>query len=203
MPSLTDIVKTTFVQELSGVQMANHIFWRIDDLGTNPANTVALGQIMTGYYDAVKATLAPAWSLVCAIMENLSAIEAKSIVFDSLPGTGLVDAHPQDQVVRLNRYSVAVPPANGTLRVAGFNQSGVVESLSTRGRVNDTAEFLPIRNFLRTQQIFATEWTVTPMMRMVETPGNPPIYQFQPVQQCLLQPTFLKLRGRKTSLCAA
>lgn len=203
MPSLTDIISTTFVQELSGVQMANKLYWRIDDLGSNPTNGAALLQIMTEYHSVIKAALAPSWALVCGIYENVTTVEAKAIQFTNLVGTSLVDSHPQDQVVRLNRYAVAVPPAAETLRVSAFNQSGVAEEFSTRGRVNDTAEFLALRNFLRIQQIFATEWTITPMSRNLQSDGPPKVHQFNAVHQCLLNTTFLKLRSRKTNLCVA
>jgi hypothetical protein len=203
MPSLSDVVSVTLVQELAGVQMANKLYLRIDDLGTNPTVVAALVDIMTEYHNVIKAALTPAWALVCGIYENLTDIEAKAITFTNLVGTGVGDSHPQDQVVRLNRYSVSVAPANGSLRVSAFNQSGVLESLSTRTRVNDTAEFLALRNFLRVQQIFGTEWTVTPMSRNRIELIKPFTYQFNEVSQCLLQTTFYKLRSRKTSLCVA
>jgi len=203
MPDLGDVIATTFVQELSGVQMANKLYWRIDDLGSNPSTVDALIDIMTEYHSVIKGALAPAWALVCGIYENMTQNEAKAITFTNLVGTSIVDSHPQDQVVRLNRYAVAVAPADETLRVSGFNQSGVAEEFSTRGRVNDTSEFLALRNFLRTQQIFATEWTVTPMSRNLQSDGPPPVYQFNVVSQCLLNTRFLKLRTRKTSLCVA
>lgn len=201
MPNLNDVVSVTLVQELAGVQMANKLFLRIDDLGTNPTVVTALVQIMTEYHTTIKATLSANWSLVCGIYENLTDIEAKAITFTNLVGTHLLDCHPQDQVVRLNRYSTSVAPANGSLRVAAFNQSGVAEALSTRGRINDTAEFLNLRNFLRVQQIFGTEWTVTPMSRNRIELVPPFTYQFNVVDQCLLQPTLFKLRSRKTNLC--
>lgn len=203
MPSLGDVISTVLVQELGGVQMANKLYWKVDDLGSNPSNTAALSQIMVEYHDVIKAALAPTWSLVCGIYANETAVEAKSIVFTDLVGTSLVGSHPQDQPVRLNRYAVSVAPANGSLRVSGFHQSGVSEDFSTRGRVNDTAEFLALRNFLRSQQIFATEWTLTPQSRNRIELVPPFTYQFNAVTQCLLNPTFLKLRSRKTSLCLA
>lgn len=203
MPELNDIIATTFVQELSGVQMANKVYWRVNDLGGNPTTTVALLQIMVEYHDRIKAVLAPAWQLVCGIYENMTDVEAKAIAFTTLVGTSLIDSHPQDQVVRLNRYSLAVAPANQTLRVSAFNQSGVSEDFSTKGRINDTSEFLALRNFLRIQQIFGTDWTLTPMSRNIQSLGPPKVYQFNVVHQCLLNPTLLKLRTRKTSLCVA
>lgn len=203
MPSLNDVVKVTLVQELSGVQMANHLFWRIDDLGTNPTTVAALIDIMEGYHDAIKGALSDEWALVCGVYENLTNVEAKAITFTNLVGTIEQPSHPQDQVVRLNRYALSVSPANGSMRVSAFNQSGVGETFSTRGRVNDTSEFQALQVFLDTQQIFATEWTVTPMSRSRIEAVKPFTYQFNVVSQCLLNTTFLKLRPRKTNLCVA
>jgi len=203
MPSVGDFISTTFVQELAGVQLANKIYWRVDDLGTDPTTVAGLLDIMTEYHNVIKAALAPTWTLVCGIYENLSQVEAKAIAFTSLVGTSLIGSHPQDQVVRLNRYAVSVPPAEVKLRSAGFNQSGVAEEFSTKGRVNDTAEFLALINFLRVQQVFGTEWTLTPSLRIREQALPPFTFQFLSVQQCLLNATFLKLRSRKTNLCIA
>lgn len=201
MPAVSDIVRSTLVQELSGVQMSNAIYWRVNDLGAAPTREVGLTDIMNGYADAVKPTLTPAWALVCGILENITAVEAKALVFVNITGTGAIDSHPQDQVIRINRYANSAAPLAVKLRVAGFHQSGVIESLSTRGRVNDLAEFLNIKNFLRVQQIFGANWTLTPMVQIRETVGPPPTYQYQAVAQGIVNPKFQKLRSRKTSLC--
>jgi hypothetical protein len=181
--------------------MANKTYWRIDDLGSNPTNVAALVDFMQGYHDAIKNVLSPAWSLVCGVYENVTQVEAKAITFTNLVGVGIGDSHPQDQVVRLNRYTTQDNGEKVTARVSAFNQSGVREEFSTRGRVNDTSEFLALRNFLRTQQVFGTEWTMTPMSRNAEQKDPPHTYAFNVVQQCLLNTTFLKLVTRKTNLC--
>jgi len=203
MPSVGDIISINLVQELSGVQLSNKIYFRVDDLGDTPTTVAALIAIMTEYHTAIKAALSNTWSLVCGIYENETTVEGKAITFTSLVGTSIVDSHPQDQVVRHNRYAVVQSPATVGLRHAAFNQSGVTEDLSTRGRLNDTSEFLALRNFLRTQTIFGTGWTLTPQLRMREQTLPPHTFQFQPVQQCLVNTTFLKLRTRKTNLCLA
>lgn len=203
MPSLGDVVAITLVQELSGVQMANKTYWRIDDLGANPTNIAALISFMSEYHSVISGALSPAWSLVCGVYENVTAVEAKAITFTTLIGLAVGDSHPQDQVVRLNRYSTQDNGEKVTARVSAFNQSGVAEEFSTRGRVNDTSEFLALRNFLRVQQIFGSDWTITPMSRNREQKVAPFTFAFNVVQQCLLNPTFLKLVTRKTNLCQA
>lgn len=203
MPIVGDVVAITLVQELSGVQMANKVYLRIDDLGTDPALAFALNQIMVEYHSRIKTSLSPAWSLVCGIYENLTSIESKAINFVNLVGTSLADSHPQDQVIRINRYSTSVAPANGSLRVAAFNQSGVAEDLSTRGRVNDKGEFDALLNWLDVQLLYGTEWLTTPQNRNRIELVKPFTYQFNRVDQALLNPKFFKLRSRKTNLCLA
>jgi len=203
MPTVADIISINLVQELSGVQMSNKVYFRVDDLGDTPTSGTALVAIMTEYHDAIKAALAAAWTLVCGIYVNETAVEAKAIAFTTLVGTSIVDSHPQDQPLRLNRYGVSVAPAPVKIRTAGFNQSGVSEDFSSKGRINDTSEFLALRNFLRSQTIFGTGWTLTPQMKVREQTLPPFTFQFIPVEQCLINTQFKKLRSRKTNLCIA
>lgn len=203
MPNVADIISVNLVQELSGVQMSNKVYWRVDDLGDDPSVVSGLTDIMVEYHDAISDALSNQWSLVCGIYNNETAVEAKAIKFAILSGVSISDSHPQDQVVRLNRYAVTEAPAVVKLAHAGFNQSGVPEDLSTRGRLNNTSEFLSLRNFLRTQTIFGTGWTLTPQLKLREQKDPPHTYQFQRVDQCLVNTTLLKLRTRKTNLCLA
>lgn len=203
MPSVGDFISVKFVQELSGVQLSNLVYFRVDDLGDTPTNVAGLTAVMNEYHSSVQAVLDDSWALVCGIYVNETGFEAKAITFTNLVGDGITDAHPQDQVVRLERYAVATAPITGTLRTAGFNQSGVSEGFSTRGRVNDTAEFNALRLFLSTQIIYGTGWTLTPYLKLREQKDPPHTFQFQRTSQCLLNTTFLKLRARKTNLCLA
>lgn len=203
MPSVADIISVKLVQELSGVQMSNKLYFRVDDLGDEPTTVVALTAIMEEYHDSIKSALDDQWALVCGIYVNETGFEGKAIKFTNLVGLGVDDAHPQDQVARIERYAVATIPATLTLRTAGFNQSGVNESVSTRDRINDTSAFQALRSFLSTQTIFGTGWTLTPQLKLREQKDKPHTYQFQRVDAAVLNTTFLKLRTRKTNLCLA
>lgn len=107
MPQVGDFIKTTFVQELAGVSMQNSMIWQINDLGSVPTVNAALNQIMVAYRGAVTDICTTAWALTCGIYENLSRVEVKAIVFANLTGSLAGDTHPQDQVIRWNRYGIA------------------------------------------------------------------------------------------------
>lgn len=201
MPLDNDIIKTTIIQEMAGVQMSNTAYWQIVDLGDDPTTADGLTDIVNAYFAVANPIVTDAWSIVCAIYENLTTIEAKQIVFFALPGTSMTQAHPQDQVLRINEYGQDNP---GDVIVRGaWNQSGLQESLSTRGRVNDFTLINPLVNFLTTQQIMAgPSWTLNPQVREQLTPGPPPTFAFRRTIFGQASTRFFKLGSRKTSLCA-
>lgn len=202
MAEVDDFVRMTFVQELEGVQISNTAYFKIDDLGNEPIPTVSLIDTIGVYHDAIKATTGPAWSIVCGIYENLSRFEGKALSFVTLPGEGIGDTHPSDQVVRMNQYAVGVAPPPEVRRGA-WNQAGILESLSTSGRVNDMSAFTAFRAFLDTQfTLIGPGWTMTPQLRYQPTPSPPPrTYAFAPMALNQLSSRFFKLGSRKTTLC--
>lgn len=204
MPSPTDIIKVTFVSELSGVQMSNSVLWRIDALGVAPTAAQLLDEIATSYIVAVQSLVTSQWKLTCLIYENLSAFEAKQILFVNGPGIAAGDSHPQNTVLRVNRWGANVLPQIRMVR-SSFSQSGVSENFSTRGRLNNATIALELQSFLVVQNILPTFGTVTPMVYGITIPDPPgPLTEgYQVTGQALVNPTFLKLASRKTSLCAA
>jgi len=201
MPQVGDIVRTTLIQELAGVQLGNVLYWQIDDLGLDPSLQVGLGDIMTKYHQAVLTFCSNKWSLVCGIYENMTRVEAKITVFDTLAGTGTDDSHPQDQVFRFNRYAQDL--STDPIKRGAFNQSGVEEEWSTRGRVNTPATFSTLRDFLRDQQILpGPNWTIDPVLRWESAEGPPPVYTFTDITDVQLSSRVFKLGRRKTQLCA-
>lgn len=202
MPLAGDIIKVTLVQEIEGVQLSNTVYFAISDLGGDPTINDGLIDIMTFYYDQVKAALGNSWSLVCGLYENMTRVEAKGIAFSTLSGTGIGDTHPSDQVVRINQYVEGIVPAPDVRRGA-FNQTGVLESLSTDGRVNDMAEFTLLARFLDTQQIMpGPNWTIFPQLRYQPTPSPPPqTHAFAPMVLGQVSSRMFKLGQRKTQLC--
>lgn len=200
MPQTGDIIRTTIVQELGGRSMSNALYWQIDDLGTDPPLNQGLDDVVQAYWAVANDVCSDQWAVVCAIYENLTRVEAKVNLFTTLAGSVVDDSHPQDQVVRINQYAqpvAAEPPKRGA-----FNQSGVAEGLSTRGRVNNIAQFGPLVQFLRNQQVFGTNWTLQPQLRFQTAPGPPVVYGYSDMVAVQVSAPLFKLSSRKSRLCA-
>ncbi len=201
MPSVADVIKITILQELDGVQMSNDMYWVIDDLGDDPSTQNGLIDVLNAYYDVVKAFMSDEWKIVCGIYENISNPEGKAIEFGTLVGLSATDSHPQDQVVRLNSYGQI--SGSQPLHRNAFNQSGVIESLSTDGRVNNMTTIDPLRLFLTAQQIMAgPSWTLDPQVRWQTAPGPPATFLYANVVSSTFSARLFKLQSRKTRLCA-
>jgi len=202
MPEVGDHFKITIVQELAGLQLSNAIYGRIMGLGDEPSIADVLEDTMTAYYDTVKDICSDAWAIVCGFYENLTRVEEKTLRFITLPGLSVTDSHPSDQVVRINEYAVNVSPPPAVRRGA-WNQAGIIESLSTSGRINDASAFTNLRSFLDTQFILpGPGWTITPVLRYQPIPGNVPvIHDFEPMALGQVSSRLFKLSSRKTSLC--
>ena len=200
MPIASDMISTTIIQELDGVQMSNQMFWQVDSVGADPSTENGLIDVINAYYDSVKAFMSDEWNVVCGVYENITNPEGKAIVFTSLPGLSVTDSHPQDQVLRLNSYGKVVPP--GPVHLNAFNQSGVIESLSTDGRLNNPATVATLKSFLTAQQVMpGGNWTIDPQVRFTTDPGPPAVYGFTNVLTSQFSSRFFKLRTRKTKLC--
>lgn len=185
MPSQGDIIRTTFIQELAGSAFDNSLFWEILDLGDDPAVATALAAVTGDYWDSIKDNLSIPNSLTCSIYENQSQPEGTVRIFPAgLVGTDLGEAHPQNQVVRTVLYGRESPTAPVT--VGAHNLSGVVESLSTRGRINNIALFDPQTSFFRIPLVVGTGWTLSPVIHSTTAKGfhdggnNAAVLQVQP-----------------------
>lgn len=200
MPAVGDKIRTTILQEIDGVQVASDMFWNVDDLGDDPTVANGLIDVMNAYYDSCKAFMSDQWAIVCGIYENLTATEASAVEFGTLTGLSIVDSHPQDQVLRLNSYG-GLGGLNPVHR-NGFNQSGVIESLSTDGRINSMSTIDTLRLFLTVQQVMpGPSWTLDPQVRWQTAPGPPKVYAFANVNSSVYSARLFKLRSRKTKLC--
>lgn len=200
MPIVGDIILTRMLQEIDGVQVSNELYWQIDDLGDDPSTFSGLGDVMDAYFDAVKAFMSDKWSLVCGIYQNISNPEGKAINFATATGLSATDCHPQDQVLRINSYGSL--GGSNPIHRNGFNQSGVIESLSTDGRINSPTTVDSLRLFITAQQVMAgPSWTLDPQVRWQTDPGPPAIYAFANVNSSNYSARFFKLASRKTKLC--
>jgi hypothetical protein len=108
--------------------------------------------------------------LTCAVYENQSQPEGTVRIFPAgLVGTDLGEAHPQNQVVRTVLYARESPTS--PITVGAHSLSGVVESLSTRGRINDIALFDQQESFFRIPLVVGTGWTLSPVIKSETAKG--------------------------------
>ena len=176
------------------------MYWQVDDLGDDPSTAAGLIDVMNAYYDSVKAFMSDKWTVVCGIYENITAPEGKAIEFGTLVGLSVTDCHPQDQVLLLNSYG-GLGGLNPVHRNS-FNQSGVIKTLSTDGRLNNPATVQSLRDFLTAQQVMAgPSWTLDPQVRWESAPGPPPVFMFANVDTSNYSKRFFKRASRKTKLC--
>lgn len=202
MPTVFDNISVTLITELLGVQMRSTFYFKVNDLGNDPTTFAGLGDIMDTFVAAAAPICSTDWKLVCGIYENLDSAEGKVIKFDTQPGTGTGDAHPQKQVLRWNKYA----PQADFLKVhrGSFSLSGAVESLSERGRTGVPAIYDDMIDFLKLMSNMpAGEWQLTPLLRWNSGTVPDPIYVFDAIVFVQMSRRFLTLNSRKTDLCAA
>lgn len=201
MPVNDDIIQIKLVTEFENVQMGNLLFWQIDDIGVDPAITVGLQDIMDAYVVAVAPFLSPLWKLVCGIYENITNPEGEAKIFNTQPGTGTGEAHPQKQQLRLNRY--ASEPDFLKNHRGSFSQSGTLEAQSTRGRVNDMSLYDAMFTYLGTTTLLGGDrWTIQPHLRSNMGTPAAPNYRYDVINHQQFSGRFLTLTARKTNLCA-
>ncbi len=204
MAIVDDQLSYTIITELDGVQMSNTRYFEIDAIGDDPAPVDMLNDIVLDYYDSIKVLCSTDWKVVCAKMHNHTQVEGDVVIFVTLLGTGVGDSHPQHQVVRLNMHA-QVQPANFMVRGA-FNQSGILEAKSLRGRLLVPADFDPLVQHLDTPASYGgTGWAVSTLIRYngdPPTPPNPFQEEFANVNHVQVQTQFKTLKSRKTKFCA-
>lgn len=203
MAIVDDQLSYTIITELDGVQMSNTRYFEIDAIGDDPLPVSMLNDIVNHYYDAIKDHCNDGWKVVCARLKNHTQVEQESVIFVTLPGLSAVDAHPQHQVLRFNMYA-QVQPANFMVRGA-FNQSGIIESISLRGRVLVPADFDDLVTHLNNPSSYGgTGWEVSTLIRYNGTPPPAPSFteEFANVNQVQVNTSFKTLKSRKTKFCA-
>lgn len=203
MPLVNDQIKITLVTELQGVQMQNCLRYRVLALGADPPVETALDQIATLFGTAIQFICSNQFRLTCMIYENETSIEAKQLLFVNVPGGQVENAHPQNQVVRINSWGIPVGTDTDIVRNA-FNLSGVIEPLSTRGRVNDFSLFQNLTNLLQGATSLSPNWelqaSVYGAVQDLPKPAEN-IKGYQDTSLARVNPLMLKLRGRTTTLC--
>ncbi|MDH5642974.1 MAG: hypothetical protein OEY63_02145, partial [Gemmatimonadota bacterium] len=173
MPSVSDFFRVRYMIEVGGVQTQTKQDYQVDSIdGADPINTV-LTDLAQAYWDTLKAIMTTETILSCLAFYNWTSPE-QAVVYPLLPGENIGESHPQFQIVRANLYGqTAGVPSDPIVRGA-TNVSGIAESLSTRGRINDLAEFDLWENFLQSSiQTSVTGWTITPHIRVLDKGVTP------------------------------
>jgi len=199
MPAVLDIVRLTVITEIDGVATQNQMHYQITDVGSDPTSQALLALWLIEYQDIVRPMLSNVANFACFIYENLTTNEAKALLFGTAVGALLEDSHPQDQVIRFNQY--AQDPPNPVHRGA-FNLSGVGESLSEDGRINNLTDFATFSAWMTAPLTLPGVLLVMQMgVRFQLTPGPPATFDWEAMILAQANPAFLKLSSRKASLC--
>jgi hypothetical protein len=197
-----DYIRTRYLVEVAGVITQQSQDWLVVDVGSDPLGSklIALG---TAWWNARRALMGTNCMISCLIMNNWSRNEQQAVYIQLSGFGGGPEIHPQSQVVRINKYT-AKEPLTGKVMRGATNISGVMEDLSTRGRINDLAEFDAARLFeSATYDEGPTGFVLDPQLRWYDDGPVPPVYRFEEIVAATVNPTFLTLRNRKTSSCAA
>jgi len=199
MPEIGDILRMTMITELEGVAMRNDIHVEVVTTGT----LVTLAEIVEVFgqewIDVSNDVLTIQTTYVAFIMDNLTRNEVRGIRTSDAVGIILDGAHPQDQVLRFNEYGDGGP--GQPLRRGALNLSGTGQNLSHEGRVSDISIFNPIELFLGQQFLDSPSGlTLNPQVRRRIPGSQPPAYTFHRILRASLNPTFFKLKSRKTQV---
>jgi len=199
MPEQGDFLRMTIVTELEGVAIRNDVHLEFIQGGTTDDLDDVAQLYGQEWIDVSNDVLTQEVTYVAFIVDNLSRNEVRGIRTSDLNGLILDGAHPQDQVLRFNEYGDS---GGGDKLVRGaFNLSGTGQNLSENGRVADISIFQPIETFLGQQFLDSPSGlTLNPQVRRRIPGSDPPAYTFHRISSAQLNPTFFKLKSRKTSV---
>lgn len=199
MPETDDIVQFTIVTELEGVAMRNTIYWQLDNLGNVDELTDIARILGEEWIDVAAGVLSSVLDFTAFLVDNLTRNEVRGVHTTSQKGGVLRDSHPQDQVLRFAEWAPADPPT--VVYRGGFNLSGIEEALSTDGRLNDITEVTAIEGYLFNQHIDSDSGLqASPHVRRRIPGSSPPSYTFHRIVKAQVNPTFFKLKSRKTQV---
>lgn len=202
MPADNDFLRSTIVTEQTGVTFRNDIYWQIVEPGTiSNLNEIAT-IIFDEWFSVSSPILITSLKYVAVLVDNLTINELRGILVSTANGAGSGDSHPQDQVLRFNEYGqIAV---GDPIVVGGFNLSGIRSALSIGGRLKSNADVSAIETFLGTQHLdVATGLKINPQVRTRVPLSSPPVYVFHRTIRANVNPTFNKMKSRKTSILVA
>ncbi len=202
MPLDNDFLRSTLVHELNGVTFRNDIYWQVVEPGTVTTLNEVATIIANEWFSVSSPILIIPVVYVATLVDNLTRNELRGVVTPGSAGAGSGDSHPQDQVLRFNEYGQVNP--GDPIVVGGFNLSGIREALSNQGRLNDPTTVDAIETFLGQQHLdVSTGLKINPQVRTRVPLSSPPVYVFHRTLRATVNPTFNKLKSRKTSILVA
>ena len=197
-----DILDIKAVINVGGSDTVIGSFFQVDVFRGPDADPTIMDQWATDFWDSIKAAISNTVVFSCLKMVNLTT-PSKVVRFPNLAGTLVDDSHPPHQVLKFESYareSLGEPAWRNS-----FNLSGVAESLSTRGRVNDPAPFQGLVDFMTDQYIGGANGAdMTPQVRRTTALGGvgvPDTYDYYDVEYTALRETFRTLSSRRFRLC--
>lgn len=202
MPLAGDFFKFTAIHQLDGVLLQNGTFWEIADMGTNTTGTQLATILASEWELALQGLYSNKMNFFAYGWENLSRNEGKILLTSTSNGNLVEDSHPQDQVAVITRYGQTNPV--DPIKRSVLYLSGLAESLSTRGRINDETEFDSIKALLTGQlEDSSTNAKMNPMVRW-KTPGsNPAVWNYNRTFVAEMSAVLRKLKSRKTNIVGA
>lgn len=197
-----DILDIKAVTNVGGVDTVVGFFWKVNAFRGPDSDGTIIDQWAADFWATITAAVSQDATFSCVKMVNLTT-PAKVVRFPGLAGTGLEDSHPPHQVVRIESYgreSLGEPAWRNSL-----NLSGIIESLSTRGRTNDPTPFQGLVDFVTDIYVGGANGAdFVPLIRRTTAlggPGLPDTYLYIPVEYTALREKFETLRSRRFRLC--
>jgi len=199
MPEPGDIFQITIVSELEGVAMRNNVYLALVTMGNLTTLAEVAGIYGDEYIRVSNQLLTTQLNYVAFIVDNLTRNEVRGIVTSDSSGIVAEGAHPQDQVIRINEF--APDSDSNAMRRGAFNLSGVGESFSGEGRLLDVTQFNQLVLLLSSQFLDSPSGlTMNPEVRRRIPASQPPAFTFHRITKAEVNPTFFKLKSRKTTV---
>lgn len=197
-----DILDIKFAIDYAGVSSVMGTYWKVNAYRGPSTDESILTMFATAFWDTFRAQITDAATLSCVKMVNKTT-PGLAVILPNLPGANLDDGHPPHQAVRVYQYgreSFGEPAIRNSM-----NLTAVVESLSTRGRINDTTGFQALVDFLVNLWVGgATDADLRPMVKRTLTlggVGQPDTVDYYPAEFSRLHEKLTTIRSRKYRLC--
>lgn len=191
-----DILDVSYVIETGGVQTTFQQSWNVDTFLGPDSDIQIMTDHATALWDTLTDVMGANVTFSCLKMINVTTPK-KVIVFPNLVGTGAGGVHPPHQAVRVDLYG-EITAGGGQWKNAN-NFSGIIESLSDRGRVNDATPFDDVLSFFSANQQTGANGAI--LRAQIKRHLGAQNYTYYDVNVARLCEKFEVLRSRKFELC--